>query len=171
MQVTANYQIKYGQIARIKKDLLYSVEIKKDPLIDDCIRFDIFVTKKSSKSRKEFKDDLEKQYGLDDGKNFDVLREIIKAVGIYLENYRPRYICLQAYWIEWLKRMNFYLKILSRFGYSAFDHYNREACPGDLLLTYTEDCKKIFIGAEFSEEKNDFYFYTKDGEKSFINWK
>lgn len=170
MQVTTNYQIKYGQIARIKKDFLYNVFIGKDNFYEDCIWFDVFISRKTSKTR-DFKSDYTKQYFLTNGKNQDVLKEIIEVIKNYLKIHKPKYIALSAFGEDnWKKRMNFYLKILSRLGYSAFDHYHRVAFPGVLLMTHTEDCKKIFIGADFDEEYEDFYFYTKDGEKSFINW-
>lgn len=167
---------KNGEIARFKhNNLWYLIQAFEEPYKDDkVVAFNIFVSKKSSKSR-----DIENTYSLAKvnrqytlgGGDVSVLKNIVNTISLYLKKWSPKYLGISAFSKDdWVKRINFYIKVLNRLGYEAIGHYDKKNDPGTLVFAKKGESKKVFTKAGYDKENRKFYFETDKGKINHINW-
>jgi len=162
---------RYGEIARLYcNDRLYILEAIRHPYNDaDAVWFDLYISNKSSKNR-PYKTKEQQQYHLGGG-DAAIIRRLVAAVREYLETWQPPYLLIGAYTgDDWVKRMTFYLTVLSRLGYDAITQYDREHNPGDVLMVPHQEGQTAFVRAGYDEEKDDFYFVDNRGKRTYTVW-
>lgn len=164
---------KSGEIGRFKyNNVWYLIEVFPEPYKNTSVyAFNVYASRKSSKNRDVgiySSDKVDKQYSLGGG-DITSLKEIIKIIANYLETWKPELLGISAFSEDnWAKRMNFYMKVLGKLGYEAVDHYDRKNDPGTLVFAKKGKSKRVFVKAGFDEERDNFYFETSNGKRSYI---